>query len=1618
MNYENEFDMIDAFMALKDLDDDSVTSMVKNKSSNKGRKLHEGKGYPLHSSAEALSAAREFLNENDELALEVIDPDADTIEHIKDRIDYVGQMILRCNRCQANKFIDMEKLVENPEEEGVYNIDDECPNCKTSGVGYEIIGQVGKYEEPKAEEAEETETESNSEEESSDDTESEVSIENDSAEDDEVKFDNDEASESEDSEDSAEEQSDDQSDAVEFVDDSEEDEEPDMMETTSSEDDDLELPSLDDEEEEDEEVKESLYRAHLYEDADKAAKYQEEALMYDKIMSQMANDEVYAKYWEPIWKNYESNVSALTTNDIVDLADAFEDLYRKFHNDGLLAAESDVIKYCASLDKQYGLATIENHHMYTESVEVLNNTTISEVLGSILDADKVGKIEVTNTCDNKKAEKVYDGDYNNLPLNIANAACTGFDINNRTLACNVDQDENHGRRNLADILDKFADDKSDNIHLYDIASSDEIFKGKKSDAIKNFGQCGFISIDTPAVIRFTICDPSILSRHIDTEKGSEDTLVEHIIAENNLSITRLNAPYSNEFWISESIKDKEDLDVIYEAYVKPCSKELIAEFKKVTGYSNAVDEAFEAGYSAAKNENINESADTKTYEFFIATCYADSDENIANEDFATVTIHPDGLITVEGDLMFSDGKDNIVDALVDAAQSIHPHVYAGVEFMISDELDAIVTPEQKAEIAERLGYVVEELEADNASDVLDECNTDTAVDEAFVSRDQLIADLRKLGKNYYFDKYTDAQLYMMLQKAQAKAATPNKSLSRKDDELITACEKCGARLNDSGTCPSCDDGEEDLNERFDFNALYDDVVAASGSEEATNEGILRDTLGNYFFNTELANELYDEFYRPLTDAIRSGDKEAAQAIYDEFKADYDSTPRRKFGRIFYEVQDKRFMQYQAQIDAMKDPALVENADDDFADWVDEEPKAAEPQKDHLEAEALKQAVENEMPFAIKEWGRSLTKLTNHFLTLFEESLFEIPNVSELQALITAYLDANGEEIAEAIQSFKSRKDLAAAITECKNNSKPYTVRRSVKEGYRYDLVLHEDDESDEFISDDELKAHDDKLKSRSKDNKEETSKDSGEEVMDKLSDASSYTEFVKILNKDRKSKAFLQYLRQHYNPNDDEIKTVKASGASTALAKCSTLIPTQQNISLDKSLGMIKPGKSGWAVNIINDPTTAFDDPTITYAGKYIIDGHHRWSKAYALVGPDAKIKVINFPEISGVTWKDMLKATQLAIVAKKPEGDLIHKVDNDNMLEDTSGQAAANYYNEHADDKVVDAMKAKGFGDDKEAQSEHVKANVAAMASKGVVSGAAPRAVMPQTDTAPGSVELLKKAVIDLTEGDNLPAPVDSNSVEPVELTPFEIDINNEIMRISQDIANAINDRFNVDADPQLIVADILQDLGLISGDINVEDLPDTPANNMTREMYQSHEMFYAFMDELVSGLTGQSIRTTPEQKFKNALKMIKGPNFSTENIRKGINSPAFLQAVATGNVPFVPASATRGLLEEVEHEDEIDIRTERFDADMNEYFNEAYEDTLVYTTTSGTINPDGSILLEGVLMGEDTSTDVKFTLAPEKCLNEDLSTDSDIKATLESLDYTVTNNVSEEVFKFNFND
>lgn len=260
----------------------------------------------------------------------------------------------------------------------------------------------------------------------------------------------------------------------------------------------------------------------------------------------------------------------------------------------------------------------------------------------------------------------------------------------------------------------------------------------------------------------------------------------------------------------------------------------------------------------------------------------------------------------------------------------------------------------------------------------------------------------------------------------------------------------------------------------------------------------------------------------------------------------------------------------------------------------------------------------------------------------------------------------------------------------------------------------------------------------------EATPEDAKEVLAELKD-SDYEEFVKILNSDGKSKAFLDYLRQHYKLGDDAIKTVKQAQASEGTVKCSQLQPTQKNISLSKSLGIMKTNPA-WTKKIIETPEAAFDTPTVTYAGKFIIDGHHRWSKAYALNGGDSTIKVLNFPAIDGVTWEDMLKAVQLAIVNTNPSASLINKVGDDNMLTMDS-EAIYKFAVDNMADEIVETLKAKGRGDDKEAAAKKIAENVVGMQnSSQPVEGAAKRDFMPQMDDEGKAEAQLKKAVIDLT--------------------------------------------------------------------------------------------------------------------------------------------------------------------------------------------------------------------------------------------------------------------------------
>lgn len=1083
MNRENHsYDMIDAFLALRDIDDDAIEGMLRENKKARDAHIHEGKAYSVSAGSKDLEAARKFIDEDAEDGdqIEVIDVDADSVDHLKKNTEYVGQGILSCTRCKANRFIDMDLLVPSESDEDVYNTDDECPHCHDAGSGYTLLGQVGKVQKSAAEE-------------SPVEADPEAAVTNDEINPDEATFDNDledEVVEEPQAEEEAEEE-------IPDVETFEEEPEADGMETDTSEEelDDLDLPSLGDEidsddteEDEDNDVKESLN-----EEVELNA-MAEEAWMMNRVISCMNNEDAYYGSWLYLWPDGETREACAYDfgdhESFDELKDKFIRTYKHYHADGLYDAPADVVEYAHMMDSRLGLSKIENLAPIKPHVrESFDCSVAADIFNAITSPENVDKIVIFNLSDDDSEPKtLYTGSKEDLPMNIVGSPCRSFDVADGYLSCNIDADVENTNRPLRKALECFSDDKTDKVLIWDQAAGEEVFAGTKDEACKKFGHCEFISFETPAVIRITIDNPGIIAcDELEDEKVETDVdkLVKKIIDANNLSQYKTDKPNTNEYWIRTCLEENDDVELIYESFVKPTeNKALIKEFKAVTGYNNALEAAYEAGFAAAANVTITESMPSE----------------------------------------------------------------------------------------------------------------DDMLSEAFMSRKRMIDELQYLGKEHWnFDRFTDAQLFRMLEKERAKNA-PAAKVEREPDLLSGTCENCGAKLNDGGTCPSCDDGEEQL-----------ESVAA--------------------------------------------------------------------------------------------PVSLDTVEDEVA---------------AIEAPEVESDIKNKK---------------------------------------------------EVVTSFKSRKELAEAVNDCKNNSRPYTIKRSTTEGYRYDLIT-------EAIDDEEV----------------------------------------------------------------------------------TSLVPA-----------------SGGEIEIVDD---------------------------------------------------------------------------------------------------------------------------------------------IPQQ--------------------------------MPVEYSPQQRELMNQLQRIAVDTAEAIARYYNIDADPQIIVADIIRDLQLISGDISVDDLGDSAADRATRDLFNSYQDFYAFVDELVSAETGVPFVTTPEEKIRQAVSMLHGPSFSTANIYKAIGSTAFLQAARSGNVPYI-ASSDIPLLEEAfkhptsdeadvcegcgkapcecsqetadeELDETLDVDIDSFDAQMNEYFNESYEDTVLYTTTGGSVSTDGTIMLEGTIQYEEVMKPIHFTLTPDHKISEDVEDrNAAFDAALKE-NFTVTNDISEEVFEFNF--
>jgi hypothetical protein len=104
------------------------------------------------------------------------------------------------------------------------------------------------------------------------------------------------------------------------------------------------------------------------------------------------------------------------------------------------------------------------------------------------------------------------------------------------------------------------------------------------------------------------------------------------------------------------------------------------------------------------------------------------------------------------------------------------------------------------------------------------------------------------------------------------------------------------------------------------------------------------------------------------------------------------------------------------------------------------------------------------------------------------------------------------------------------------------------------------------------------------------------------------------------------------------------------------LVPTQSEIGLADSLGWASENNPDGAAKLASAPAGTVADVggrIITADGRFIVDGHHRWSQVY-LLNPEAKIPAYNLiapdspiPGMSATsTGQDFLKMSQIAIAA------------------------------------------------------------------------------------------------------------------------------------------------------------------------------------------------------------------------------------------------------------------------------------------------------------------------------------------------------------------------------------
>lgn len=255
----------------------------------------------------------------------------------------------------------------------------------------------------------------------------------------------------------------------------------------------------------------------------------------------------------------------------------------------------------------------------------------------------------------------------------------------------------------------------------------------------------------------------------------------------------------------------------------------------------------------------------------------------------------------------------------------------------------------------------------------------------------------------------------------------------------------------------------------------------------------------------------------------------------------------------------------------------------------------------------------------------------------------------------------------------------------------------------------------------------------------ELTDDEASSALSQAIEAPSISDFVnkfKGIASDPKVQAILRAGRTDGIPNDEKIPYTKTQ------IKVDTLVPTQNEIGFDQSIQNILTDQYGSLASIFSGNANV-GGPIVTYNGKYVIDGHHRWSQVFA-ANPKASIEALNLQ--GNLKPEEILKIIHAAIAVKlgevpsaSPKGI--------NILNGVTEKQVLDVVNSKLTDKAKELWNKHGQKDN-ESIAKYITTNLETLINKHKpIPGAPGRKDMPQTDAEDGnitkSLDFIKNGVV-----------------------------------------------------------------------------------------------------------------------------------------------------------------------------------------------------------------------------------------------------------------------------------